>query len=364
MIIQDIINEIERFAPLAYQESYDNCGLIVGQKTQRFASALLALDCTEDVINEAIENNCNLIITHHPVIFTGLKKINGDNSTERIIIKAIQNNIAIYAAHTNIDNVKLGVNNKLANKLGLNNLQILAPKSNFLKKIVTFVPKSHYQEVLQALFNAGAGCIGNYDSCSFSCEGSGTFKGNSSTQPFVGNSGELTVEEELRIETIFEFNKEKEIISALLNSHPYEEVAYDVFSLSNKHQQIGSGLIGQLENEMSELEFLTHVKEKLSSRCLRHTQKAGKMIKRVAICGGSGRFLLDQAINSGADAFITSDFKYHDFFDVENKLLLIDAGHFETEQFTPEIFYEIIQNKFPTFAIRLSKTNTNPINYF
>ncbi|MBA2612764.1 MAG: Nif3-like dinuclear metal center hexameric protein [Bacteroidetes bacterium] len=364
MTVREIITEIENFAPLAYQEDYDNCGLITGQKDQTITGALLSLDCTEEVIDEAIKNNCNLIIAHHPILFTGLKKINGNNYVERTIIKAIQNNIAIYAAHTNLDNVKLGVNKKMGDKLGLKSLQILAPKGNLLKKIVTFVPASHHQSVLQALFDAGAGNIGNYSNCSFNLEGTGTFKGNTNTTPFLGKPGELSEEKEIRIETVFEFNKEPVIISTLLKTHPYEEVAYDIYSIANKHLQIGSGMIGELDKEMNEDDFLAHVKKCLMSGCLKHTKKLGKSIKKVAICGGSGRFLLNNAINSGADAFITSDFKYHEFFDAENKLLLVDAGHFETEQFTPEIFYEIIQNKFPTFAIRLSKSNTNPINYF
>ncbi len=364
MIIQEIITEIEHFAPLAYQEDYDNCGLITGHKTQAVTGALLTLDCTEEVIDEAIKNNCNLIIAHHPILFSGLKKINGNNYVERTIIKAIQNNIAIYACHTNLDNVKQGVNKKMADKLGLKNLHILAPKNNLLKKLVTFVPASHHQAVLQALFAEGAGHIGNYANCSFNLEGTGTFKGNTDSKPFIGKPNELSTEKETRIETVFEFDKEARVISALLKAHPYEEVAYDVYAISNKHPQIGSGMVGELESEMAEEIFLAHVKKSLMSGCLKHTKKIGKNIKKVAICGGSGRFLLKNAINSGADAYITSDFKYHEFFDAENKLLLVDAGHFETEQFTPEIFYEIIQNKFPTFAIRLSKTNTNPVNYF
>ena len=364
MTVQDIITEIENFAPIAYQEDYDNCGLITGQKNQSVTGALLSLDCTEEVIEEALKNNCNLIITHHPILFAGIKKINGNNYVERTLIKAIQNNIAIYAAHTNLDNVKLGVNKKMGDKLGLKNLQILSPKSNLLKKLVTFVPQSHHQAVLDAIFSAGAGNIGNYANCSFNLDGTGTFKGNSDTKPFIGTPNELSVEKEIRIETIFEFNKESQIIEALRKAHPYEEIAYDIYTVANKHQQIGSGMVGELETPLNEVDFLGHVKKSLLSGCLKHTHKTGKTIKKVAICGGSGRFLLKNAINSGADAFITSDFKYHEFFDAENKLLLIDAGHFETEQFTPEIFYEIIQNKFPTFAIRLSKTNTNPVNYF
>jgi dinuclear metal center YbgI/SA1388 family protein len=362
--IQTIITELETFAPLSLQEDYDNCGLLTGQKDWECTGALLTLDCTEAIIDEALQTNCNLIIAHHPILFSGLKKLNGTTYIERTIIKAIQNNIAIYAAHTNFDNVKNGVNNKIAEKLGLKNLSILSPKNNQLKKLVTFVPETHHQKVLDALFDAGCGSIANYSNCSFNTKGTGTFMGNEASNPFVGKPNQLSVELEVRVETIFESYLEKSIISALKTSHPYEEVAYDVYSLSNSHQNIGSGMLGELETELSEDDFLHLVKKSLNANSLKYTQKTGKNIKKVAICGGSGAFLLKNAINSKADAFVTSDLKYHQFFDAENKLLLIDAGHYETEQFTPEIFYDIIRNKFVTFAIRLSKINTNPVNYF
>lgn len=364
MTIQDIISEIELFAPLAYQEDYDNCGLLTGDKNIQANGVLLTLDCIESVVDEAIENKCNLIITHHPIIFSGLKKITGSNYIERTIIKAIKNNIAIYAAHTNIDNVKNGVNFKIAEKLGLKNLRILLPKINLLKKLVTYVPLSHHQKVLDALFAGGCGNIGNYDSCSFNIEGTGTFKGNEFSNPFLGEPDKLSKEKEIRIETIYESGKEKAVLEALLSSHPYEEVAFDTYCLTNKLNNAGSGLIGELENALDEDAFLKLVKDSLKTQCLKYTQKRGKAVKKVAVCGGSGSFLLKNAINSQADAFITSDFKYHQFFDADQKLLLIDAGHYETEQFTPEIFYDIVQKKFPTFAIRLSKIKTNPVNYF
>lgn len=364
MTIEKIIQALEEFAPLAYQEDYDNCGLLTGDKTQEATGALLTLDCTEEIIEEAIQKKCNLVIAHHPIIFSGLKKLTGTNYIERTIIKAIRNNIAIYACHTNLDNVKEGVNKKIAEKLGLTNVRILAPKQNLLKKLVTFVPASHHLMVLNALFGAGAGNIGNYDSCSFNLEGSGTFRGNASTTPFIGKPGELSTEKEIRIETVFELPNQNKVISALLANHPYEEVAYDLYALANSHSLIGSGMVGELEEAMDETGFLNHVKKTFKVPTVKHTNKLSKPIKKVAICGGSGRFLLKNAIQSGADAFITSDFKYHEFFDAENKLLLIDTGHYESEQFTPEIFYEIIQKKFSTFAIHLSKINTNPINYF
>jgi dinuclear metal center YbgI/SA1388 family protein len=364
MTISAIIEALENFAPLVYQEDYDNCGLLTGNRQWEATGALLSLDCTEEIVDEAIALRCNLIVVHHPIIFSGLKKLTGNTYIERTIIKAIKNDVAIYACHTNLDNVMQGVNKKIADKLGLQNLSILAPKSNMLKKIVSYVPKSHQQQVLQALFAAGAGNIGNYDSCSFNTEGIGTFKGNSSANPFVGKVNELSLEPEIRIETVFETAHETKIIRALLGAHPYEEVAYDIYDLGNKYSQIGSGMLGELTEPMEEAVFLKHVKQVFNCSTIRHTQKLGKLIKKVAICGGSGRFLLKNAISSGADAYITSDFKYHEFFDVDKKLLLADIGHFESEQFTPEIFYDIIQKKFTTFAIHLSKINTNPINYF
>jgi dinuclear metal center YbgI/SA1388 family protein len=364
MTVEEIINELANFAPLAYQEEYDNSGLLTGNKNQVATGALLTLDCTEEIVQEAIDTKCNLIIAHHPIIFSGLKKLTGNTYIERTIIKAIKNDIAIYACHTNLDNVKAGVNKKIADKLGLHHTTILAPKSGLLKKLVTFVPLTHHTIVLNALFAAGAGHIGNYDSCSFTSEGIGTFKGNDQSQPFIGKPNELSREPETRLETVFEVANELAILAALKVSHPYEEVAYDMYILANKHPQIGSGLIGELKEPMEQTEFLTHVKKTFQAQVLKYTHFSSKTIKKVAVCGGSGRFLLKSAIQSGADAYITSDFKYHEYFDTENKLLLIDTGHFESEQFTPEIFYEIIQKKFPTFAIRLSKINTNPINYF
>ena len=364
MLLKTILTEIEKFAPLAYQESYDNCGLLTGHKEQDVTGALLCLDCTEAIVEEAIQKKCNLIIAHHPIIFGGLKKINGSNYVERTIIKAIQNNIAIYACHTNLDNVKLGVNKKIADKLGLINQQILSPKKSLLKKLVTFVPATHLEVVRENLFNAGAGNIGNYESCSFVLEGTGSFKGNENSNPFIGEKGKLSLENETRLELIFEAINESQIISALKQNHPYEEVAYDIYLLENSYQNIGSGMVGELENPISEKEFLEKLKSIFKLKVIKHTTLTNKSIKKVALCGGSGSFLLKNAINSKSDIYISSDFKYHEFFDAENKILIADIGHYESEQYTPEIFYEIISNKFPTFASYLTETNTNPVNYF
>jgi dinuclear metal center YbgI/SA1388 family protein len=362
--IKEIIDVLEAFAPPSFQESYDNCGALTGQIDSECTGVLFALDCTEAVVLEAIQNKCNLIVAHHPILFSGLKKITGETYVERTIILAIQNSICIYAMHTNLDNVVGGVNAMLANKLGLSNLKVLAPKAGLLSKLVTYVPEKNHQTVLEALFKAGCGNIGNYSHCSFNSKGTGTFMGNSQTNPFSGEPEKLSIDPEVKVETVFYTHQKSKVIKALLANHPYEEVAYDIFHNNIDNQFIGSGMIGELPVEIDEVDFLTLIKENLNLKFLKHTNFTRKSIKKVALCGGSGVFLLKNAINSGADAFLTADIKYHEFFDADNKLLLIDAGHYETEQFTPEIFYSIIQNKFPTFAIRLSKINTNPVNYF
>ncbi len=364
ILLHDIITELERFAPLAYQESYDNCGLLTGNTQQEITGAILSLDCTEAVVDEAIAKKCNLIIAHHPIIFGGLKKLNGSNYVERTIIKAIQHNIAIYACHTNLDNVKAGVNKKIADKLGLINQRILAPKRALLKKLVTFVPATHLEKVRQSLFSAGAGNIGNYDQCSFMLEGTGSFRGNEQANPFIGEKGKVSLEKETRLELIFEGVYQSAILAALHQTHPYEEVAYDIYPLENNYQDVGSGMVGELENPLPEKEFLELLKKTFNVKFLKHTPLLNKSVKKVALCGGSGSFLLKNAINSKSDIYISSDFKYHEFFDAENRILVADIGHYETEQFTPEIFYTIISNKFPTFATYLTAINTNPVNYF
>lgn len=364
MILQNILTELEKFAPLSYQESYDNCGLLTGHKELEVTGALLCLDCTEAIIEEAIQKKCNLIIAHHPIIFSGLKKINGSTYVERTIIKAIQNNIAIYACHTNLDNVQMGVNKKISDKLGLINTRILSPKKTVLKKLVTFVPADHLEVLRSSLFNAGAGNIGNYDSCSFVLEGMGSFRGNENANPFIGEKGKLSLEKESRLELIFEAVNEAQIVEVLKQNHPYEEVAFDIYQLENTYQNIGSGMVGELKSEIPEREFLELIKSVFKLKFIKHTAFLNKPIKKVSLCGGSGSFLLKNAINSKSDIYISSDFKYHEFFDAENRILAADIGHYETEQFTPEIFYEIISNKFPTFASYLTETNTNPVNYF
>lgn len=364
MKLSEIISVIENFAPPSLQESYDNAGLLVGTPDMEVTGAILCLDSTEAVLDEALKKGANLIIAHHPILFSGLKRLNGKNYVERVIIKAVQNNLAIYAAHTNLDHVRQGVNGLIGERLGIADYQVLNPLKNRLRKLVVFCPQSHTEKVREALFSAGAGTIGKYDMCSFNIEGKGTFRGNDDTNPFVGQPGKLHTEEEVRIETIFPEYFEGRIISAMKAVHPYEEVAYDVYPLSNSNFSVGSGMVGELQQEMAETEFFDFVKEKMCVPVIRHTPFRGKKIKRVAWCGGAGFFLLPNAIAAGADAFITGDVKYHQFFDAENKIVMMDIGHYESEQFTPEIFYRIIREKFPTFALHLSNINTNPVTYY
>jgi dinuclear metal center YbgI/SA1388 family protein len=363
MLVQEIIDLIEDFAPPALQENYDNSGLQVGDPDEKVKGVLLCLDVTHEVIKEAQKKKCNLIIAHHPLIFSPLKRITGKTYVEQILLTAIRKNIAIYACHTNADNVMAGVNKKVAEKLGLTNTKILQPKKGILKKLVTFCPTDHAEKVRHALFKAGCGRIGNYDSCSYNLQGEGTFRGNEHSNPFAGEKNKLHTEQEVRIETVFESYKESKVVKALHKAHPYEVVAYDIYALDNRHPEIGSGLIGNLPKAMKEEDFLQQVKSVFNVGCIRYTALTGDKVHKVALCGGSGSFLLPDAIRSGAQIFITGDFKYHQFFDAENKLVIADIGHYESEQFTPEIFYEVIRKKLPKFAVHLSKTNTNPINY-
>lgn len=363
MRVQEIISLLESFAPPALQESYDNSGLQCGDVMTKATGALLCLDVTEEVLQEAIGRNCNLIIAHHPLIFSPLKKLDGNGYVQRVLLKAIKNDIAIYACHTNADNVRMGVNHKMSEKLGLKNCKVLQPKKGLLKKLVTFVPQAHTEKVRAALFSAGCGHIGNYDSCSYNLEGKGTFRGNEHSHPFAGKKNELHTEAETRVETVFERYRERDVIEALLAAHPYEEPALDIYTLDNSHPQIGSGIMGELETERDEKEFLQSLKDTFKADCVRHTAFTGKKIKKVALCGGSGSFLLKDALKQGADVFITADFKYHQFFEAEGRTVIADIGHYETEQYTPELFYDIISEKMPTFAACLSKHNTNPINY-
>jgi len=364
MKIKSLISVLEDYAPISLQEGYDNSGLIIGHPEDEVKNALICLDVTEGVLKEAIDNGFGMIISHHPLIFRGINKINRKNSVERIIVNAIQHNIAIYAIHTNMDNIIQGVNGKIAQKLGLTNVSVLDTKKDLFRKIVTFCPHNYAEKVRNALFEAGAGQIGDYDKCSFNAEGTGTFKGNDETNPFVGAKNELHYEPEIRIETIYPFHKEQKIINALLSSHPYEMVAFDIFKLENQYQEFGSGLMGELKTELDEVVFLDQLKNIFNIHTIRHSKLLDKPIKLVAVCGGSGSFLIKKAMANGADIFITGDVKYHDFFEAEDKLIIADIGHYESEQFTKELIHTILIEKIPNFALQISGLNTNPINYF
>jgi len=364
MKIKDITSFLEGFAPLGSQESYDNSGLIVGSHDMEVTEVLLSLDCIEKTVEEAIQIGANLIIAHHPIVFGGLKQLNGKNYVERTVIKAIKNDIAIYAIHTNLDNYKFGVNYEIAKRIGISNPRILSPKKNALKKLVFFCPSNDSKKVTQAIFDAGGGNIGEYSECSFQSKGTGFFKPGEKANPSTGNIGNREEVQENRIEVLVPIHKESQILHAMKNAHPYEEVAHDLYPISNLNQDEGSGMIGTLAEPMEVTSFLSHIKDTFNCGTIRHTELVKKEIKTVAFCGGSGSFLLNKAKNQQADIYITGDFKYHEFFDAENAIIIADIGHFESEQYTPHLILAVLKKNFINFAFHLSKVNTNPINYF
>lgn len=363
MTVKDIANLIEEYAPTSLQETYDNVGLLIGNSSMEVRGVLITLDITEEVMNEALNLQCNVIVSHHPLIFRGLKQITGSNETERCVQQAIKNDIAIYAAHTNLDNVLNGVNGKIAEKLHLTNIKILVPKDKQLSKLITFVPHDKADKVRKELFEAGAGHIGNYDECSFNSQGNGTFKAKDKANPYVGELNKLHWEAETRIEVILPNYLTGKVIAALTKAHPYEEPAYDIISLSNKWATIGAGIVGELGTEIDEIQFLAQLKDIFELKTLKYTAPLGKKIKKVAVCGGSGSEFLKDAISANADVYISGDFKYHDYFEAKNRILIADIGHYESEQYTKDVFYEIITKKMPKFAVQISKVNTNPIKY-
>lgn len=363
MIVQDVICHLEELAPLAYAEDFDNVGLLVGDRKNKVTGILVTLDTLEVVVDEALRKKCNLIVSFHPIIFSGLKRITGQTYVERTILKAIKNNISIYAMHTALDNAFNGVNNVISEKLGLINRKILMPQKKSLKKLTTYVPKNEAEDLREALFKAGAGTIGNYSNCSFNSEGIGTYKGNDQSNPTKGIRGETHLENEVQVSMIFEKHLEKEVLKALFDAHSYEEVAFEVVPLDNLNQTIGMGMVGNLKKETNEIEFLKLVKATFNSRTIKHSVLLNKPVKKVAVLGGSGSFAISPAITSGADVLITSDLKYHDFYKAENKIVLADIGHYESEQFTKNLIVTYLTKKISNFAIILSEINTNPINY-
>jgi len=364
MQIAEVFSFLESLANPSLQEQYDNAGLITGSPDWECLGIICSLDATEDVVKEAVAKKCNLVVAHHPIIFGGLKKINGKNYVEKTVIAAIKNDIAIYAIHTNLDNVIEGVNGKMAKMIGLQKLSILSPKENTLKKLFTFVPVDKAGDVRNAIFIAGGGQIGNYTECSFNIPGTGTFKAGAGADPYIGDIGKQHQENELKIEVIIPAYLERSIVSAMKAAHPYEEVAYDVVALSNKHPQIGTGVLGEFDQPMDEKAFLNHLKSVFQLSVIRHTQLKGKSIKKVALCGGAGSFLISNALRSSADAYITADVKYHEFFDANGQMIIADIGHYESEQFTISLLQEVLEQKFPTFAVLKTGIRTNPVYYF
>ena len=364
MQVKDITSLIEKIAPLHYQEDYDNAGLIVGNSDMAVTGILLCLDSTERVVDEAIEMDCNLIIAHHPIVFKGLKKLNGKNYVESTLIKAIRHNVAIYAMHTNLDNMlQNGVNTKIAEKLELGRLKIIQPKLDTICKLLVYAPLENAESIKNALFESGAGHINNYSECSFESQGNGSFKPALTSNPKIGTPGQRENIQEIKIEVLLPRHLIASTLSNVRAIHPYEEVAYDLIQINNTNQTIGAGIYGDLTKPMDSKQFLKYIKEKLNLQVVRHTAFE-KPIKTVAICGGSGSFLIQNIKQIKADAYITADIKYHEFFDVENQYMLCDIGHYESEIYTLEIFFKEIKEKYPNFAVIFCKENTNPIQYF
>ena len=363
MKIKQILSILEEMAPLAYAEDFDNVGLLVGNQENEATGTLVCHDALENVIAEAIAKKCNLVVCFHPILFSGLKKITGKNYVERAVIKAIKNDIAIYAVHTALDNHKNGVNKIFCDALGLKNTKVLVPKQNFIQKIITYTTPENADKVRKALFEAGAGTIGNYDNCSFNSEGFSTYQGNENSNPVIGTKGELTQTNEIKIEVTFEKHLQSKILKALFSNHVYEEVAYEIYELQNQHQNIGLGMIGSLETPMSETEFLTFVKDKMQCRSIRHSAFLNKNISKVAVLGGSGSYAIKNAIQAGADVYLTADLKYHNFYESENQILIADIGHFESERYTKNYIVDFLKEKITNFAIVLSEENTNPVKY-
>lgn len=363
MKIKDITNYLEELAPLNYAEDFDNVGLLVGNYNTEINGVLVTLDTLEETVDEAIAKNCNLIVSFHPIIFGGLKKLNGNSYVERVVLKAIKNDIAIYATHTALDNSKNGVSAKMCAVLGLKNTKILIPKKEIIKKLTTYVPVDNADAVRNSLFEAGAGNIGKYDNCSFNTIGEGTFRGNENSNPTLGKKGENHTVKEVQISVIFESKNESTILNALHKNHPYEEIAYEIVTTENVHQDVGMGMIGELSSAMDEKEFLLYLKKTMKTDCVRHSNFINKKIKKVAVLGGSGSFAISNAKRAKADAYVSADFKYHEFFKAENSILLADIGHYESEQFTKNLLVDYLTKKFSNFAIILSEKSTNPIYY-
>ena len=364
MIVREVMELLEELAPLELAEDFDNVGLLVGDPKAEVSGILVTLDTLENVVEEAISKSCNLIVSFHPIIFKGLKKLTGTNYVERVVMRALEHKIAIYSMHTALDNAREGVNAKLCEVLGILNTRPLIPQKGIIKKLTTYVPKNKAEQLRKALFGAGAGTIGNYSDCSFSVEGTGSYTPEKNSNPAIGTIGETHYEDEIQVNVTYTKDREGPVLKALFSAHPYEEVAYEIYGLENKNQHTGMGRIGELEHEMSETDFLQMLKERLNVPAIRHTAFLGRNIKKVAVLGGSGSFAIGAAKAAGADIFVTADLKYHQFYEAEKTMLIADVGHYETEQFTKSLLVDYLTKKITNFAVCLSESSTNPIKYF
>lgn len=363
MLVSDIIAAIEEYAPLSLQESYDNSGLQVGDRAQVVTAVLLCTDVTEEIIGEAVARGANLIISHHPLLFHGLKHLTGRNPIERIVRAAVKRDIAIYSSHTSMDNATGGVSFKMAEKIGLGNVSVMLPQPGQLYKLVVFVPIKEAARVRDAMFAAGAGRLGDYDSCSYALEGKGSFRALAGAHPWVGSIDELHHEDEMRLEVLVMRNCKDAVVQAMLRSHPYEEPAYDLIELDNPSKYTGSGVVGDTQQPIEAAEFLNSLKTAFGTAMVRYAGNIHQMISRVALCGGAGADFIGDAVAAHADIYVTGDVKYHEFTSYCDKILIADIGHYESEHFTKEIFYDIIQKKFPNFATYYAELEKNPINY-
>ncbi|WP_294598393.1 Nif3-like dinuclear metal center hexameric protein [uncultured Rikenella sp.] len=365
--LYDIVEPIEAFAPVAWQEEWDNAGWQVAPtepKTTPCSGVMAAFDLTEEVLRQAVDAGCNLVVCHHPLFFRGVKRLVGATVQERIAAEAIRSGVAVYAAHTNLDVAPGGVSGRLAERLGLREVEVLAPRENGVLKLVFYTPEAYVERVREAVWEAGAGCIGRYEACSFNAGGTGTFRAASTEcRPFVGRVGELCEEREVRTETVVPRELARRVVEALRRAHPYEEPAYDLMPTEVPDRRIGLGCVGELPEELPMAEFLERTARTIGASCLKHSPIASEMVRRVAVCGGSGAEFIPAAMAQGAQVYLTADLKYHDFQQAEGRITLVDGGHFETERQAVDLFCELISKKFPNFAVRRAE-ETGAAGYF
>lgn len=367
MLIKEIIDAIESIAPLPLQEEWDNCGVQVGPTDNECTGVMVCVDCTPVVVEEAIAMNCNLIVSHHPLIFGGIKQLTGKTEAERCVINAVTAGLTIYSSHTALDNSPNGISHRMASLLGLEDVDVLVPREADQLKLVAYVPVSKLDDVRLALFDAGAGAIGNYDFCSFATDGRGSFRALDGANPYVGEVSQLHFEDESRLEVLLPRWKRRDVELALRQVHPYEEPAYEFSEVVAASRPAGSGCVGHLPQPMTVAQLALFAKERFGCQAVRlscyHGDPMVHTVRRVAVCGGAGGSFIGAVKRSGADAYITADLRYHDFVDYGKRLALIDVGHFNSEQCAKEIFYQLICEKFPNFAVHTSKNEKNPIQY-